>query len=84
MRGLILQQANSLQVLQGCVKLLPLLQPQLRARGCTDKSKRTESHSTKECARACELCLKAEPKILLLSHNFSNDMMNSNSLNEFH
>jgi hypothetical protein len=31
-RGLILHQANSLQVLLGCVKLLPLPQPQLRAR----------------------------------------------------
>jgi hypothetical protein len=31
MRGLILHQANSLQVLRGCVKLLPLPQPQLRA-----------------------------------------------------
>jgi hypothetical protein len=29
MRGLILHQANSLQVLRGCVKLLPLLQPHL-------------------------------------------------------
>jgi hypothetical protein len=34
MRGLILHQANSLQVLQGCVKLCPLPQPQLRARTC--------------------------------------------------
>jgi hypothetical protein len=32
MRGLILHQANSLQVLRGCVKLLPLPQPSLRAR----------------------------------------------------
>jgi hypothetical protein len=32
MRGLILQQANSLQILRGCVKLLTLPQPQLRAR----------------------------------------------------
>jgi hypothetical protein len=31
-RGLILHQANSLQVLQGCVKLLPFPQPRLRAR----------------------------------------------------
>jgi hypothetical protein len=31
MRGLILHQANSLQVLRGCVKLLPLPQPSLRA-----------------------------------------------------
>jgi hypothetical protein len=32
MRGLILQQANILQVMRGCVKLRPLPQPQLRAR----------------------------------------------------
>jgi hypothetical protein len=32
MRGFILHQANSLQVLRGCVKLLPLPQPPLRAR----------------------------------------------------
>jgi hypothetical protein len=32
MRGLILQQANSLQVLQGCVKLRRLPQPHLRSR----------------------------------------------------
>jgi trehalose utilization protein len=32
MRGLILHQANSLQVLRGYVKLLPLPQPPLRAR----------------------------------------------------
>jgi hypothetical protein len=32
MRPLILHEANSLQVLQGCVKLLPLPQPPLRAR----------------------------------------------------
>jgi hypothetical protein len=44
------------------VKLLPLPQPQLRAHIRTDKSKRPESHSTKECARACVLCLKTEPK----------------------
>jgi hypothetical protein len=31
MRGLIVHQANSLKVLQGCVKLLPLPQPPLRA-----------------------------------------------------
>jgi hypothetical protein len=31
MRGLILHEANSLQVLRGCVKLLPLPQPPLRA-----------------------------------------------------
>jgi hypothetical protein len=32
MRGLILHQASSLQVLRGCVKLLPLPQPSLRPR----------------------------------------------------
>jgi hypothetical protein len=32
MRGLILHQANILQVLRGCIKLCPLPQPQLRAR----------------------------------------------------
>jgi hypothetical protein len=32
MHGLILYQANSLQVLRGCIKLLPLPQPQLRTR----------------------------------------------------
>jgi hypothetical protein len=32
MRGVILHQANRLHVLRGCVKLLPILQPQLRAR----------------------------------------------------
>jgi hypothetical protein len=45
-----------------CVKLRPLPQPQLRARIRTDKSKHPESHPTKECARACVLCLKTEPK----------------------
>jgi hypothetical protein len=35
MRGLILHQANSLQVLRGCVKLPQLPQPPVRAR--TDK-----------------------------------------------
>jgi hypothetical protein len=62
MRGFILHQANSLQVLRGCVKLLPLLQPPLRAR--TDawkKSKRPESHPTKERARARVRCRKTEP-----------------------
>jgi hypothetical protein len=43
-------------------KLLQLPQPHLRAHICTDKSKRPESHSTKECARVCVLCLMTEPK----------------------
>jgi hypothetical protein len=41
MRGLILQQENSLQVLRGCAKLLPLPQPPLRAR--TDARKNTST-----------------------------------------
>jgi hypothetical protein len=41
MHGLILHQANSLQVLRGCVKLLPLRQPLLRAR--TDARKNTSA-----------------------------------------
>jgi hypothetical protein len=61
-RRLILHQANSLQGLRGCVKLLPLPQPPLRAHIHTDKSKRPESHPTEECACACVLCLKTEPK----------------------
>jgi hypothetical protein len=61
MRGVILHQANILQVLRGCVKLLPLPQPPLRAHGRTDKSMCPESHPTKECARARVRCLKTEP-----------------------
>jgi hypothetical protein len=59
MRRLILHEANSLQVLRGCDKLLPLPQPPVCAR--TDTSKRPESHPTKECARACVRCLNTEP-----------------------
>jgi hypothetical protein len=46
MRGLILHQANRLQVLRRCVKLRPLPQLQLRAHIHRDKSKRPGSHST--------------------------------------
>jgi hypothetical protein len=47
----------------GFVKLLPLPQPPLRARtdGRTDKSKRLQSHPTKECDRARVRCRKTEP-----------------------
>jgi hypothetical protein len=47
MRGLILHQANSLQVLQGCVKLLPLPQPPLRAR--------TDTRTNPSAQRATQL-----------------------------
>jgi hypothetical protein len=47
MRGLILHQANSLQVLRGCVKLLPPPQPQLRAR--------TDAQTNPSAQRATQL-----------------------------
>jgi hypothetical protein len=47
MRGFILYQANSLQVLRGCVKLLPLSQPPLRAR--------TDSRTNPSAQRATQL-----------------------------
>jgi hypothetical protein len=54
-----------------------------RPHGCTDKSKRPESHPTKECARACTMS-QDRTKLLLLSYNFSNVLINSTSLNEVH
>jgi hypothetical protein len=47
MRHLILHQENSLQVLQGCIKLLPLPQPPLRAR--------TETRTNPSAQRATQL-----------------------------
>jgi hypothetical protein len=47
MRHLILHDANSLQVLRGCVKLLPLLQPPLRAR--------TDARTNPSAQRATQL-----------------------------
>jgi hypothetical protein len=47
MRHLILHQANSLQVLQGCVRLLPLPQPELCAR--------TDAHTNPSAQRATQL-----------------------------
>jgi hypothetical protein len=46
-RGLILHQANSLQVLRGCVKLLPLPQPHLRTR--------TDTHTYQSTQRSTQL-----------------------------
>jgi hypothetical protein len=58
MRHLILHEANILQVLRGCVKLLPLPHPpRARPHGRMDKTKRPESHPTKECARERVRCL---------------------------
>jgi hypothetical protein len=36
--------------------------PRVRPHGRTDKSKRPESHPTKECDHACARCLNTEPK----------------------
>jgi hypothetical protein len=47
MRGFILHKANSLQVLRGCVKLLPLPQPPLRSR--------TDAHTNPSAQRATQL-----------------------------
>jgi hypothetical protein len=49
MRGFILHEANSLQVLQGCVKLLPLLQPPMRAR--------TDAWTNSSAKRATQLSI---------------------------
>jgi trehalose utilization protein len=55
MRGFIFHQANILQVLRECVKLLPLPQPPLSAR--TDKSKRPEGHPTEPNYYYCPITL---------------------------
>jgi hypothetical protein len=47
MRHLILHEANSLQVLRGCVKLLPLPQPPVRAR--------TDAQTNPSAQRATQL-----------------------------
>jgi hypothetical protein len=47
MRGFILHEANSLQVLRGCVKLRPLLQPPLRAH--------TDAYTNPSAQRATQL-----------------------------
>jgi hypothetical protein len=57
MRGLILHQANSLQVLRGCVKLRPLPQPHLRARAYaeTNTSARGATRLRSVLARVCSV-----------------------------
>jgi hypothetical protein len=55
MRGLILHQANSLQVLRGCVKLLPLPQPQLRARMHGQIQAPIEPPNQGVCSRVCTM-----------------------------
>jgi hypothetical protein len=57
MCGLILHQANSLQVLRGCVRLRPLPQPQLRARTYAEKnpSARRTTQLRSALARVCSV-----------------------------
>jgi hypothetical protein len=83
-RYLILHEENSLQVLRGCGKLLTLPQPPCaptRTHGQIQAPR--EPPSLGACSRACTLSLDRN-KLLLLSHNFSNVMINSTSLNEAH
>jgi hypothetical protein len=84
MRGLILHQAISLQVLRGCFKLLPLPRPPLCAR--------TDARTNPSAQRATQLrsvlarvyAVARQKKLLLLSHSFSNVMISITSLNEVH
>jgi hypothetical protein len=62
MHGFFIHQANSLQVLRGCVKLLPLTQPLVYAHIHTDIAKHTESHSPQEYDDVCVLCLNTDHK----------------------
>jgi hypothetical protein len=57
MRGLILHQANSLQVMRWCVKLRPLPQPQLRARtyAQTNQSAHRATQLRSVLARVCSV-----------------------------
>jgi hypothetical protein len=55
MRGLILHQANRLQVLRGCVKLLPLPQPHLRTRTHINIQALREPLTSRVCWRMCTL-----------------------------
>jgi hypothetical protein len=66
MRGLILHQANSLQVLRGCVKLLRLPQPQLRTR--------TYAQTYPSTQRATQLKI-------VLAHAYSVSVQNLNTAN---
>jgi hypothetical protein len=60
MRGLILHQANSLQILRGCVKLCPLPQLQLRARTYTETnpSARGATQLRSVLARVCSVSIQ--------------------------
>jgi hypothetical protein len=62
MRGLILHQANIIQVLRGCVKLRPIPQPQLRVCTYAHTYPSAQRATQLRSVLACVLCLKAEPK----------------------
>jgi hypothetical protein len=85
MRHLILHEANSLQVLRGRVKLLPLPQPPVRARtdARTNPIAQRATQLRSVLARVCTLS-QYRSKLLLLPHNFSNVMINNTSSNEAH
>jgi hypothetical protein len=67
MRGLILHQANSLQVLRGCVKLLPLPQPHLRTR--------TYAHTYPSAQRATQI-----KSVLARVYSFSRKNLNTTTV----
>jgi hypothetical protein len=84
MRHLILQEANSLQVLRGCDKLLPLPRPPcapVRTHGQIQAPREPTDEGV--CSRVCTLS-QYRTKLLLLSHNLSNVMINYTSTNEAH
>jgi hypothetical protein len=63
MRGLILHQANSLQVLRGCVKLLPLPHPPLRARTDARTNPSTQRATQLRSVLACVYAVSRQNQI---------------------
>jgi hypothetical protein len=61
MRHLILHEANSLQVLRGCVKLLPLPHPPVRARTDARTNQSAQRATQLRSMQACVHCLNTEP-----------------------
>jgi hypothetical protein len=84
MRGLILHQANSLQVLQGCVKLFPLPQPPLRTRTDAGTNPSAQRATEQRSVLARVYAVTRQNKITTTVHSFSNVMIKSTSLNEVH
>jgi hypothetical protein len=63
MRGLILNQANSPQVLRGCVKLLPLPQHQLRARTYAQTNPSAQRATQLRSVLACVYAISRQNQI---------------------